>query len=588
VWTVYLIVLLLSFTFAMPQTLDWALRYNTPQTQNLEVLVLQNTQAQAVLAAIAAVLTAMAMYSYLYNSRLCGMMNSLPLRRETMFGTAYVTGLAPLLLAQLLAALLTALVCMEYKLPFVCFLKWLGIVVLSTVAFYGFAVFCAVLTGNILVLPVLYVVLNLTATVAELCVRGVLFGLCYGSAANGGSYLLFLSPLAYMVRAFSVYTGASGETVVTGLGMLAAYGVAGLLLTAAALRILRRRHMECAGDVVAVPVLKPAFRYCMAFGTAFVLPVAISELLNLRLRGPALALVLLAMLLLGAFLGWYIAEMLIRRSLRVFFSRWKGLCAVLAVLLVFFCAAEFDLFGYERRVPAPGEVKSVTVNRGDFLERENIEAAVALHRSFVEHKSLHDNGGLRFQGFVIQISYELNNGRHMERVYSVEVDPESDAGMDEDLRRFQDLCNTREAIDRRVALSLPLEEKYVTEATIFCSLADGNGYRSDETLRLTPAQAVSFYRDGILADAAEGKIGLYYVSENQPGALTPSNVQFSFGMEELPDRQYGLPPAFAHDYRWFQIYMESEHCLAWLKENTAVGDWICPAPELEARAAAVG
>ncbi|MBO5496045.1 MAG: hypothetical protein J5967_01465, partial [Oscillospiraceae bacterium] len=46
---------------------------------------------------------AMAMLSYLYDRRSCGLVNSLPMKRETAYFTAFFTGLAPMLLADVLA-----------------------------------------------------------------------------------------------------------------------------------------------------------------------------------------------------------------------------------------------------------------------------------------------------------------------------------------------------------------------------------------------------------------------------------------------------------------------------------------------------
>ena len=59
--------------------------------------------------ALAALLMAMAMFSHLYNRRDCGLINSLPLRRETVWFTASLTGLLPLLLCPVLTWLLSLL-----------------------------------------------------------------------------------------------------------------------------------------------------------------------------------------------------------------------------------------------------------------------------------------------------------------------------------------------------------------------------------------------------------------------------------------------------------------------------------------------
>ena len=58
----------------------------------------------------------------------------------------------------------------------------------------------------------------------------------------------------------------------------------------------------------------------------------------------------LVLMLIGAFLGYFAAEMLLQKTVKVFKGRWKGFLAVAAALILFVCCAEFDVFGFERRV----------------------------------------------------------------------------------------------------------------------------------------------------------------------------------------------------------------------------------------------
>ena len=577
-WVAYFAVLLLSFCFPLPQQLEQTAHYAMPPSP--EYLLLKNAHEQLFFDGLAAVLAVMAMYSYLYNSRSCGMMNSLPIRRETMFGTALLVGLVPLLLGQVLAALLGWLMTLRYGVTLLWALEWLGITALGMLAFYGFAVFCAVLTGNLLVLPVVYLVLNLTAAVVEICAMGVLSGLCYGYSYNGRLQLSLLSPLLYVVRDFGVANGTYGEVIVSGMGVLIGYAVAGLVLSVLALLIYRRRNMECATDVVAVPILKPVFQYCMAFGTALVFTMAVCYLLpDLGVRGRSLALLLLFLLLLGAFLGYYAARMLIQKTVKVFHGGWKGMAVVWLVLLLFVGAAELDLFGYERRVPAADTVESVKLNRSEYTEPENVAAAAALHQSLVEHKSLHDNAE---GGFGIDFVYTLKNGKTLTRSYqlSYTYNEEKPMPLSEDLQRFQDLSNTREAIDRRMATTLPVEERYVADAYLNYSVVGESGYVEGGSVRLSPEQAVDFYRNALLPDAAEDLVGLYYVADNLPGSLTLSNISVSITLEEDPSRPHYYSSDYKYDYIWFGLYLESEHSMQWLRENTELGDQVCPEAEL--------
>ena len=72
---------------------------------DLDRILQSSATSTPVLMLIAGLLAAMLQFGYLYSNRACGLMNTLPIRRETAFGTAYCMGLLPMLLAELLAAL---------------------------------------------------------------------------------------------------------------------------------------------------------------------------------------------------------------------------------------------------------------------------------------------------------------------------------------------------------------------------------------------------------------------------------------------------------------------------------------------------
>ena len=94
-----------------------------------------------------AILAAMAVFSYLYASRSVGMLHALPLRREGLFLTNYLSGLLFLLLPNL-AVFLLALAAEVFAgtVVFSSLFTWLVVVSLFGLFFYSFAVFCAMFT----------------------------------------------------------------------------------------------------------------------------------------------------------------------------------------------------------------------------------------------------------------------------------------------------------------------------------------------------------------------------------------------------------------------------------------------------------
>ena len=377
-WAGYLLILLLFGPMNMLNQLQYPAYNYVSGKANFNYSLASGGELLLWLSLGMGCLAVMAVFSFLYNSRGCGMVNSFPMSRTETFWTCYLTGLLPLLAADLLTAGLTALFCPGGYLDGSTVLALLGVAVFSNVFFYSFASFCAMLTGSLLVLPLAYALLNFAAVVAEVTVQEVLSYVVYGLGSFTTVQLGFLSPLVGMLKRYRVgYVNWPTEIAIEGLGALALYALAGFAFALLAWALYRRRQMETSGDSVAIPALKPIFQVCMCFGAAFVFAEVIYSLPNIVWRGRQAALVVLGLLLVGAFLGWFAARMIIEKSLHVFRGHWGGFLICAAMLIVLVGACEFDLFGYERRVPDANEVESVKLYGDTLREPENIAAAVA-------------------------------------------------------------------------------------------------------------------------------------------------------------------------------------------------------------------
>ena len=516
----------------------------------------------------AAALMAMAMYNYLYNPRSCGLMNTLPLRRETTFLTAFFTGLVPMLVIDGIAfGLVCAVAAGKPGADAHCLWLWLGTVTLANVAFYGMASFCAVLTGNVLVLPAVYLVLGCTVTVVEGTVRALLGTLVYGYTYQK-LLLTRLSPVEYVVDTISVTNLRWGEPLdmsrdlisyrLTDFPYFIWIALAGLALTALAVRILRRRQMERAGDVVAVPVLRPVFRLCMAFGCALVLAVLMDSLFFQHLTGGTTAAVLtILMLLAGAFIGYFGSEMLMKKTLRVFHSGWKQLGIVAACLLVFALCAELDVTGYERYVPAPDQIADVRALSGvtPLTDAETVELYRALHQGIIDHKR--ENEAAR-STYHINLHYTLKDGQELYRVYEVARPLSGEAAPDADLSVYERLLNCQEVRMTRF-IDRPITEDEIYRARIDTSAADGD----DESISLTREQAAALYNDCILPDAEDGTLGLVFLSDSETARREETNAVINLEVWLEPDASGEQGTR----YFSFWVLKSAERTCRWLEEN---------------------
>ncbi|MBQ6466286.1 MAG: hypothetical protein IJJ43_08470 [Oscillospiraceae bacterium] len=575
IWAAWFGVLLLALPVNLAskaqEMSEYALRTSWEEAvAGMDLSVAQAGMATVFLSAFAAVIAAMAMFHYLYQSKSCGMMNSLPVKRETMFCTAWLTGLVPLLLADLLAALLTALLyCTRGFLHVRALLEFFALAAMGNIAFYGFAVFCAMLTGNLLVLPAVYAVLNFTAAVAEGSARELLSTFVFGMR-SGGSALHFLSPPVRLMEKLGTSWIQPYGYELNGLGALAAYAAAGLVLSGAALLLYKRRKMETAGDVVAIRVLKPVFKYCLCFGTALVFAnVTLQLFYRAEARGLAAAGLVLGLMLIGGFIGYFAAEMLIQKTLKVFRGKWKGFAVACAVIALFVGMFEFDLTGYEKRVPAPEDVELVSLwSVGDVAELRDpalIAETTDFHRAVIENKAACE-AGEGDGGAVVTLSYFLNDGRELHRSYRL---PEAGAEAPDSLtRRAEALLNAREAILARAMADLAFTGEWIIDAGIDYGVPEESpegDFFAWTGLVLTQEEAMSLYREGILPDAEAGHIGLAHLvrDETYYENIYPINISFTLRDPETEDYRKAA-------FRTFYVERDSVNTLRWLAEHTGI------------------
>ena len=540
---------------------------------------------QALAGMAVAVLTVMLLFGYLYNSRGNTLMNSLPIRRESLFLTLYLTGLIPMLLCELLVMGLTILLTAAYDIGTVWFLRWFACAALGLLAFYGFALFCAMLTGNILVLPAVYVVLNLTVIGFETCIRELLSNLVYGMTP-GALRLSFLSPPVKISDDLKVVTSYPETVRMEGLGTLAVYAAVGVMFALLALLLYRKRRMESVSDFVAIPVLKPVFRVCMGFGGAFLFAAVIFEnFFKNSVSGSAAAWVMAVLLVIGACLGWLIAEMMIRRTVRAFPLPRKGLALICLICVMTVIAAETDVTGFEKRVPDPDKVDHVEFcYDSEFSDPENIRLVTELHRELVRDKQIYDSKSedymrlgekayrLNAQGeqeadlwmdYWVPISYVMQNGRELQRVYTIVFNAHDVDRPDSTMGKILNLLNSREGIRSRMQTTVPMEAQYVNYAVINREGLNG----MENSYRLSPQETLELWNMAMLPDAEDGNLSLYTIVDTEENMKTQTNLRIDINL--FDETRTHNPYHWDHSYRVFTF---SERCLEWIEEHTKL-EW---------------
>ena len=482
IWTVML---------PVTQTVNWLGKAYQVQRDILDIAQMGGI----VIGAVYGVLAAMAVWSFMYNSKTVSGVACLPVKREGVFFSVTLAGILPAIVSNIVVFGLIMLI--HWGRGYASAVPYdalaFAIVTMMLIFFYGFATLCAQLTGNLITLPAVYLVLNFTAWVVESLGNYILEIILYGMRFSSMGISRVLSPILGMLdgggRTHETWSEAYADYVIEsvtydGIGFLIVCCIVGIIMLAGSLLLYRRRRMEAAGDVVAVEVMKPVFKYCMTFGCAlccgfFFYNIIVTNIVYAPLKE---TLGLLFFMLIGAVLGYFIAEMLIHKSFRVFRGRWKGLIVSLAVICVVTLGLEFDLLGIERKVPDAEDVKGVNVLASDsvnYTERENIDSIIALHKSVIENKKVHEEGtGL---GASFCVYYYLNDGSVFERNYWLrysDVDGYTDAGF-ADVEALEELQNTEEAVSHRKRLPFVASEENIVGGT-YCGVIS-----TDEKLALS-------------------------------------------------------------------------------------------------------
>lgn len=377
-------------------------------------------------------MAALAVFSYLYSSKNANMIHALPVNRFELFLTNYLSGLLFLLIPEMIAFLVAVLVCIGNEIMCIQYL-FMGFVAQIGVSFfaYSMAVFVAMFTGHILAMPVYFYIGNylyvgclyIISIVKEIISFGV------ENEWNPGKSCI-LSPQYYLrnnLRVRRIYyddTTMVAGIEIRGMHLVALYAVAAVILIIAAYVLYKRRHIECAGDFVSVAILKPIFRWGMAFCGGILLAVLFTEIVKDACNMDVYWCMVLCVIVTGC-IFFFMAEMLLCKNFRVFSKKrvieWGSFTVVAVIFITLF---RIDAFGIERKVPKNEEIEAVFVNMNYPIrvEPEEIPEVIALHQKIVSEKNTYTQIEKKKKGYYYTtIRYYLKDGSVFERRYPLPI-----------------------------------------------------------------------------------------------------------------------------------------------------------------------
>lgn len=411
-----------------------------------------SAKATIFVSAFFAVLLAMALFSYLMNSRSVGLMHSLPITRGRQFATHFVVGVIMFTAVHLAAALLAlpvqaALGAVDVRGTW----EWFAAAELTSLFFFALAALCAMITGWLLAIPVIYTGINFLFGAFYLLISTMTQMFYWGYESNGWpAWVSWLTPL---VRLYNVAAAAGPDDIVL-YGMengtnyyvnylsarfwnaMLIYTVAAVLFIVIAWLFCRARHSETAGDAIVFPWLRPVVLYVISLAGGMGLGILLWYLVS---YGESIYVMLLCQIVAGLIV-YFGVQMLLHKSFKVFNRRgWLGAAALAAALVIISLVIRFDAFGAQKYVPDVNQIESAQINtyayddvpsvRG-LKDPQGLEKLTALHKAILEQgcptsqeiDQINSVPTSEYSGdqdyFTFSITYTLKDGSTIRRSYS--------------------------------------------------------------------------------------------------------------------------------------------------------------------------
>lgn len=411
-------------------------------------VIIRSMPASVVMSLLFGCFAAMAVWSYLMSGRTVGLMHALPVTRTQAFFSHVLSVLGALTAGNVLIFLLTALCSAGFSyVDWTALGTWLLLTELMALFFFALGSLCAMVTGWLLAVPVLYGAMNVIALLlyAVISTMTQMFYFGYSSSdipefitwltpvgriwdavANGGAQPIevqFREPIGTQTyHRFQLPASAFSTCII--------YAAVGIALLALVWWLYKKRPSETAGDAMSFRWLQPIARWSIGLCGG----LGLGLFLNYVILGSSFAGLLICQLVMGV-ICFFAAQMLLKKKFRIFTRRWwvETLALVLTLLAVTLCI-KLDITGYQHRVPDAEDVTSVRFDASyaHFTTDDPaaVESVISLHRAILEQ---YDETGERLENQTyldteggpitryVRVDYQLRNGTSLRREWRVSI-----------------------------------------------------------------------------------------------------------------------------------------------------------------------
>jgi len=396
------------------------------------------------------IMAAVVIFKYLQGISSVSVMHSMPFTRAKLYNSGFISGLiliaAPILANGLILLAISKPVYNQYGTESGIFvesinlfsragiLNWLWVSLLIAFVIYAVSVFAGIVTGNSLMhfaaaiwfnflIPALYAVFIAYFS-------HYLYG--FDTSGNWTEYGMRISPFLNVLQNEGVF--GIGSTIYYIASFLILYGITSFLY--------QKRKLEHATDTLAFAFMEPIICYLIAFLGMTLLGFYFEVLGQSELY-------MYAGLAAGTVIFFIIGQMIVKKTPRIYnMKSLKSVGIYTLIAVVFILGLNFDITGFEKRVPAPDDTASFTISESfalgsipnmsyvdgrpvnlgfgdgnDFRLKypENIKAVIELHKAMVDNKA-------RFQSLEnvltssMYLEYDTESFFPLSRLYQIDYE----------------------------------------------------------------------------------------------------------------------------------------------------------------------
>ena len=355
------------------------------------------------------------LFRYLQQNNSVSVIHSLPVTRKELYASHIFTGL----FITIIPILITTVGYLIIKKPVLTtgpevvdlfstaiIIAWMWKSLLIVFSIFALSAFAAIITGNTglqAVFSICFVfIISVSIVLFVPFLQHYLYG--YYSSRTLEQLLVKLSPILMFFDSNTIEPK-----------FIAFHIVLSLILLVLSYILYKNRHLERSTEPIIFNHMKPAFKYY----ASFVGMAALGFYLNLVTDS---TLALYIGFIIGSFITYVIAEMILNKTVWVF-RNLKGYLIFFLIGIVFITVLQFDLTGFEKRIPNASRIESFSLtysNNDKYNDQDNIIALTNLHKSIIDNKAINDTSEDRDNYYYtrrIELNYSLKNGRNVSRHY---------------------------------------------------------------------------------------------------------------------------------------------------------------------------